>query len=120
MPWLIVLLGYLLGSFPTAYITGYLLKGKDIRRMGDGNAGARNAYHELGHKAGIGIFFLDASKGALAILIAQAVNLPQLAVLTTGAAVVIGHNWPVFIAFRGGRGESTTIGVLLALIPSRC
>jgi len=116
MSWLIVILGYLLGSIPTAYIAGRMLKGRDIRQIGDGNVGARNAFYQLGHKTGIGIFFVDATKGALAIFIAQAVSIPQLFVLTVGVAVVIGHNWPVFIGFRGGRGESTTIGVLLMLI----
>ncbi len=116
MPWLIVVFGYLLGSIPTAYIAGHLLKGVDIRRMGDGNAGAANAFRQLGAKVGIAVGVADASKGALAILIAQAAGIPQVAILTTGAATVIGHNWPVFIGFRGGRGESTTIGVLLTLI----
>ena len=116
MPWLIVFLGYLLGSIPTAYIAGHLLKGRDIRQMGDGNVGAQNAFYELGAKTGIGIFFVDAGKGALAILTAQVASLPQVAVLLTGVAIVIGHNWPVFLGFRGGRGEATTIGVLLTLI----
>ena len=116
MPWLIVILGYLLGSIPTAYIAGHLLKGRDIRQMGDGNMGAANAFRQLGAKAGIAVFFVDARKGALAILIAQAVSMPQVAILVTGVATVAGHNWPVFIGFRGGRGESTTIGVLAALI----
>jgi len=116
MPWLIVLLGYSLGSIPTAYITGRLLKGRDIRQMGDGNMGAKNAFHQLGAKVGVVVGIVDASKGALAILIAQGAGVPQVVVLLTGAAAVIGHNWPVFIGFRGGRGESTTIGVLLTLI----
>lgn len=116
MPWLIVLLGYLLGSIPTAFIAGHLLKGKDIRQMGDGNMGARNAFHQLGAKVGISIFLIDAGKGALAILVAQSTHVPLLVVLLTGAAAVAGHNWPAFIGFRGGRGESTTIGVLLTLI----
>ena len=116
MPWLIIILGYFLGAIPTAYIAGRLLKGKDIRQMGDSNMGARNAFIELGAKAGISIFFIDAGKGALAILIAQAASLPQIAILLTGAAAVIGHNWPVFIGFRGGRGVATTIGILLTLI----
>jgi glycerol-3-phosphate acyltransferase PlsY len=84
--------------------------------MGDGNIGARNAFFQLGAKTGISIFFIDAGKGSLAILIAQAANLPQVAILLTGVATVIGHNWPVFIGFRGGRGEATTIGILLTLI----
>jgi glycerol-3-phosphate acyltransferase PlsY len=78
--------------------------------------GARNAYHELGHKTGVAIFFLDVTKGALPIIIAQAVALSQTAVLITGLATVVGHNWPIFIKFRGGMGEATTIGILLALI----
>ena len=116
MPWLIIILAYLIGSIPTAYITGRLLKGRDIRQMGDGNVGARNSFHQLGPKTGISIFFIDATKGAIPILIAQATGIPQLAILTVGVAAVVGHNWPVFLGFRGGRGESTTIGVLLPLI----
>ena len=117
MPWLAILTGYLLGSIPTAYIAGRLLKGEDIRRMGDENSGAANAFRELGSKAGITVGIIDATKGFLAVLIAQASGVSQGFVLITGAAAVIGHNWPVFIGFRGGRGESTTIGVLLLLIP---
>ncbi len=116
MPWLIVLIGYFLGSIPTAYIAGHLLKGVDIRGIGDGNAGAANAFRQLGTKTGIAVGIIDAGKGALAILIAQAAGISQLAVLTTGVATVIGHNWSVFTGFRGGRGESTTIGILLTLI----
>ena len=116
MPWLIIVLGYFLGSIPTAYVAGRLLKGKDIRQMGDGNAGAQNAFRQLGARVGIVVFIIDAGKGALVVLIAQAANISQVAVLLTGAAAVIGHNWPVFLGFRGGRGESTTIGVLLTLI----
>ena len=116
MPWLIVLLGYLLGSIPTAYIAGHLLKGSDIRQMGDGNVGAANAFRQLGAKIGVAVGIIDASKGVLAILIAQATSLPQVAVLFTGAAAVMGQNRSVFNGFRGGRGESTTIGVLLSMI----
>ncbi|MFQ6122654.1 MAG: glycerol-3-phosphate acyltransferase, partial [Dehalococcoidales bacterium] len=116
MPWLIIILGYFLGSVPTAYIAGRILRGVDIRRIGDENMGAANAFHQLGPKAGVTVGLVDAGKGALAILIAQAASLPQVTILFAGAAAVIGHNWPVFIGFRGGRGESTTIGVLLTVI----
>jgi glycerol-3-phosphate acyltransferase PlsY len=116
MYWLIVLLGYLLGAIPTAYVAGRLSQGEDIWRMGDTNVGAANAFHQLGAKAGIGVFLIDAGKGALAIIIAQAASLPLVAIMLTGAAAVAGHNWSVFIGFRGGRGVSTTIGVLLAII----
>ncbi len=116
MPWLIIILSYLIGSIPTAYISGHILRGIDIRQIGDGNAGAANAFRQLGAKVGITIGIIDATKGALAIIIAQATDLPLPAVLGAGAAAVIGHNWPAFLGFRGGRGESTAIGVLLSLI----
>ncbi len=116
MPWLIVVLGYFLGSIPTAYIAGRVLKGIDIRRVGDANVGAANAFHQLGGKVGVAVGIIDAGKGGLAVLIAQAAHIPQEAVLLTGAAAVIGHNWPIFLGFKGGRGESTTIGVLLTLV----
>ncbi|MDD5288099.1 MAG: glycerol-3-phosphate acyltransferase [Dehalococcoidales bacterium] len=114
---LLVLLGYIIGACPTAYAIGYRMKGKDIRRLGDGNMGARNAYHELGHKIGILIFFIDTAKGYLAIFIAQFFGASQVVLMATGVAAVAGHNWPVFLGFRGGRGEAATIGILLALIP---
>ncbi|UCB44218.1 MAG: glycerol-3-phosphate acyltransferase [Dehalococcoidales bacterium] len=116
MAWLVVLLGYLVGSIPTAYIAGRLLGAGDIRCLGDGNVGARNAYHQLGSKVGIVIFFIDITKGVLPVLLVRAVGLPDVVFLVTGMATVIGHNWPVFLGLRGGRGESTTIGVLLALV----
>ena len=116
MPWLIVVLGYFLGAIPTAYIAGRLSRGRDIRQIGDGNVGAANAFRQLGAKIGTAVFLIDAGKGVLAILIAQAVGLPQAAVLLTGVVAVAGHNWSVFIGFKGGRGESTAIGVLLTLI----
>jgi glycerol-3-phosphate acyltransferase PlsY len=116
MPWLIIILGYLLGSIPTAYIAGRLRKGVDIRQVGDRNMGAANAFRELGPGTGVAVGLLDAGKGALAIFIAQSAGIPQVAILFAGAASVIGHNWPVFLGFRGGRGESTSIGVLVAVV----
>jgi glycerol-3-phosphate acyltransferase PlsY len=65
---------------------------------------------------GFMVGIVDAAKGALAVLIALAVDAPQAVVLLAGAAAVFGHNWPIFLGFRGGRGESTTIGVLLAVL----
>ncbi len=115
-PWLVILIGYLLGSIPTAYLTGRILKGRDIRQIGDENSGAANAYRELGPRAGILVGIIDAAKGAGVILIAQAADMSHMVVLFTGLAAVIGHNWPVFLGFRGGRGVSTTIGILLVLV----
>jgi len=116
MTWLIVILGYLLGSIPTGYIAGRVFKKVDIRKVGDGNMGAQNAFHQLGAKVGVVVGIFDAGKGVLAILIAQTANISQVAILLAGAATVVGHNWPIFLGFRGGRGESTTIGVLLTIV----
>ena len=113
----IIIFGYLLGSIPTAYIAGRLIKGADIRLMGDGNMGAQNAFRQLGAATGYSVFFMDAIKGALAILLAYVAGVSQTTVLLVGTAVVIGHNWPVFLGFRGGRGESATIGVFSILMP---
>jgi glycerol-3-phosphate acyltransferase PlsY len=116
MAWLIIIIGYVFGSLPTAYLAGRFLKGRDIRKIGDENAGAANAYRELGPTTGILVGVIDAAKGAAVVLIAQAANMSQAVVLFAGAAAVVGHNWPVFLAFRGGRGVSTTIGILLVLV----
>jgi acyl phosphate:glycerol-3-phosphate acyltransferase len=116
MPWLLVIFSYLLGSIPTSYIAGRLVARRDIRHMGDENAGAANTYRELGRTAGISVFLIDAAKGSAVILIAQAVNMPLAIVLTAGLAAVAGHNWPVFLGFRGGRGVSTTLGILMVLV----
>ena len=117
MIWVVIIFGYLLGSIPTAYIAGRLLTGQDIREMGDGNMGAANVFRELGSKAGITVGLIDAMKGVLAILVAQGTGVSQPGVFMAGTASILGHNWPVFLEFRGGRGESTTIGILFTLIP---
>lgn len=116
MAWIVFALAYLLGSIPTAYIAGRLTRGVDIRQVGDRNMGAQNAFRELGAGIGVLVGVIDAAKGAIVVLIAQGIGLPQLSVFISGAAVVIGHNWPLFLGFRGGRGEATTIGILYALV----
>jgi glycerol-3-phosphate acyltransferase PlsY len=116
MAWLIVVISYLLGAIPTAYIASRLLKGKDIRHMGDTNMGAANAYRQLGVGVGIAVGVIDVAKGSLAVLIASAAGLSQWMILLSGLVAVAGHNWPVFLGFRGGRGVSTAIGVLLVAV----
>ena len=116
MPWLMPIFGYLLGSIPTAYLACRATCGKDIRELGDGNMGAQNVFREVAPAVGILVGFIDAGKGALAVLLAQAVGLPQSVVFVTGGAAVIGHNWPFLLGFRGGRGEATAIGILLVLV----
>jgi acyl phosphate:glycerol-3-phosphate acyltransferase len=114
---LAVAAGYLLGSFPSAYIAGRMVKGKDIRRIGGGNMGTLNVLREIGFLPGLMVFLADVAKGTLAVLVAGWLGVSQLAVFMTGAAAVAGHNWPVWLDFRGGRGGATTYGVLLGLAP---
>jgi glycerol-3-phosphate acyltransferase PlsY len=90
--------------------------GKDIRLLGDGNMGAQNAFHMLGPRAGIFVGIVDFLKGVGAVSLTKALGANVPVILLCGTLAVIGHNWPVFSQFRGGRGEATTIGVLLMLV----
>lgn len=116
IPYLYILLGYLIGSIPNAYIIGKLIKGVDIRKLGDGNIGAANAYREIGPRWGIVVLLADMLKGAIAVLISYLSGSLNIALLT-GLAVVVGHNWSIFMKFKGGRGQSTLVGVFTALLP---
>lgn len=114
---LAIVIAYLLGSIPSAYIAGRLVKGVDIRKVGGGNMGAVNTMREIGAVAGFSVLFADMAKGAIAILIAQWLGLHLIWVFIVGLAAVVGHNWSVWLKFRGGQGLATTLGVLLALVP---
>ncbi len=114
---LAVLIAYLLGAIPFAYIAGRLKKGMDIRKAGGGNVGATNTLREVGTGAGLLVLAADISKGTLAILIAQWLGVSLIIVFIAGLAAVVGHNWSVFIRFGGGKGGATVIGVFLALVP---
>ena len=114
---LAIIIAYLLGSIPSAYIAARLVKGVDIQRLGGGNVGAVNTMREIGTVAGFSVLFADMAKGAIAILIAQWLGLPLIWVFIVGLAVVVGHNWSVWLKFKGGQGLATTLGVLLVLVP---
>ena len=111
-----VILGYILGSISFSFLMGKLLKGIDIRHHGSGNAGATNTLRILGIGPAILVLLLDAAKGSLAVWIGRWIvpELDLIAVLA-GLSAVIGHNWPVFFGFRGGKGIATTIGVMASL-----
>ena len=113
MAGMILIICYLLGSIPTAYIAGRWFSGKDIRQMGDLNSGAANVYREVGARVGIVVGIVDAAKGALVIVISRMAGFSEIMVLISGLAAMAGHNWPLFLRFRGGRGVSTSIGILL-------
>jgi len=112
-----IIIGYLSGSIPTAYIVARLRKGIDIRNIGSGNMGGANVMREIGTHEGVFVGLIDVAKGAGAILIAQALNVSELWVFGTGFAALVGHNFPVFAGFRGGRGSATIIGIFLVLAP---
>lgn len=112
-----IVIGYLLGSIPFAYIAGSLKKGIDIRQVGTGNMGAANVMRQVGTVIGYTVFIADITKGLLTVFIAQWLGLSLVWILVAGFAAVAGHNWPVFLGFRGGRGGATSIGVFLALVP---
>ena len=115
-----IIIGYLLGSIPSAYIAARLIKGKDIRWMGGGNVGARNTFIEVGKGAGIAVGIFDVGKGAAAVAIAHLLAAPLYEpypfVLLAGLAVVVGHIWSIYLKFSGGNGLATTIGVLAILM----
>jgi glycerol-3-phosphate acyltransferase PlsY len=112
-----IIIGYLIGSIPTAYIVARKRKGIDIRDVGSRNMGAANVMREIGLHEGIFVVLIDVAKGAGAILIAQALNVSEPWVFGAGFAALVGHNFPVFAGFRGGRGTATVIGIFLVLAP---
>ncbi|MBU0547708.1 MAG: glycerol-3-phosphate 1-O-acyltransferase PlsY [Candidatus Omnitrophica bacterium] len=124
MLWITVALvtSYFLGSIPTAYIFGRILKGVDIRKVGSGNIGATNAMRALGKGPGITVLLLDILKGFIVVsflgdyfadrtILWQVQNLR----IIMGLCCICGHNWTIFLKFKGGKGIATTFGVLLGL-----
>ncbi len=113
-----VCIGYLCGSIPFSYLIVRYLKGTDIRTFGDGNVGATNVRRIAGRKAGALAFFCDVAKGVFPVLFGEWVlGLPPYGMALSGLAAIIGHNWPLFLNFKGGKGVSTTMGVLGSLAP---
>jgi len=113
---LVIFIAYLLGSIPSAYIVARLMKGVDIREAGDGRLGAAATYRRVGLTGGIIVGLIDLSKGAAAVSLAQGLGLPLLVVLLAGLAVVVGHNWSIFLHFEGGKGALAIAGVLASLM----
>ncbi|MDD2866177.1 MAG: glycerol-3-phosphate 1-O-acyltransferase PlsY [Candidatus Omnitrophota bacterium] len=116
-----LLISYLLGAIPTAYLFGRLFKGIDLRQHGSGNLGATNAFRVLGKGAGTLVLIIDILKGTAAVLLSRYVffdsqaniSLPFYLCLAAVCAVA-GHNWTVFLGFKGGKGVATSLGVLIA------
>lgn len=111
-----VALSYLIGSIPTAYIFGKLMKGIDIRAHGSGNVGATNAFRVLGKRVGSAVLVLDIIKGIVPVVVVAGILAPYaLGHIAAAVAAVCGHNWTCFLNFKGGKGIATTLGVLIGL-----
>ena len=112
---LALIVGYLLGSLPFGYWAGRL-KGVDLRTVGSGNTGGTNAVRVLGPKVGVPVIVLDIAKGAVAAWIGGEIGGADAAVLASVAAV-LGHAFPFWLRFRGGKAVATGAGTMLALVP---
>ena len=112
-----ILISYLIGSIPSAYLYGKFLKGIDIRQHGSGNVGATNVFRVLGKWPGIIVLVLDILKGVVAVvLVFDALGLTGVFErIVLAVAVVSGHNWTIFLKFKGGKGIATSLGVLIGL-----
>ena len=108
---------YLLGSIPSAYIAGRLRKGIDIREVGSRNMGAMNVFYKVGIVPGLLVLAVDIGKGAAAVALAHWLGVPLIVEFLAGATAVIGHSFPVWLNFRGGRGGAPLIGALIFLMP---
>ncbi|MEI6352229.1 MAG: glycerol-3-phosphate 1-O-acyltransferase PlsY [Verrucomicrobiota bacterium] len=123
-----VLIGYLLGSIPFGFLVGKA-RGIDIRKHGSGNIGATNVVRTLGKNWGVFVFILDVLKGAAAVQLAQRLDInlaapgvfhPSVNVIgiVAGLACILGHNYPAWLGFKGGKGVATSAGVLVGLMPA--
>lgn len=117
MPLLAVSIGYLAGSIPFAFLVGRLVRGVDIRAFGSGNVGAANVLRTAGTWTAICVMLLDAAKGAGAVLFVERLSSGDAAPAAAGVAAVVGHIYPCWLRFRGGKGVATAAGVFGALTP---
>ena len=106
-----IALAYMLGSFPTAYLVGRRLAGTDIRGLGTRNPGALNSFRQLGKAAGVVVLVVDTGKGALAIFIGQRLGAPDVTLYVSAVVAIVGHNFPPFLGWRGGKGGATVLGI---------
>jgi len=118
-----IVIGYLLGSIPSAYLAGRLRKGIDIREVGSKNMGAMNVFYQVGPMDAVLVTLADLGKGVGAILLVRwLVGIPLISPFDFGTgliatAAIIGHIFPIFLKFRGGKGAATAIGILIFLMP---
>ena len=114
---IVILLGYIFGCLQWSYILGKIIKKKDIRSLGVGNAGASNAVTVFGWKMGVAVGILDISKAIISIIIIRYIlkSSDMFSLYLNGTSVILGHNYPFFMGFKGGKGTASTVGMLLAI-----
>lgn len=119
---LIVVVGYLIGSINLSIVLTKKVKGIDIRKEGSGNAGTTNTLRVLGKKYAAIVLLFDILKGVIVILIAMLISPlvadANLLISLGGLAVILGHNFPLYYNFKGGKGVATTLGIILIVTPS--
>jgi glycerol-3-phosphate acyltransferase PlsY len=113
-----LILAYLVWAIPFAYLFTRWATGQDIRTLGNRNAGAANVFCAASHSAGAVVSVLDVAKGAAGVGLMYAFGLRGWWGVAGGAAAMLGHNFPVFLGFRGGRGMGASVGALLVLMPA--
>ena len=114
---LLIAAAYLLGSIPTAYLAGRWLKGIDIRRYGSGTVSGGTVYEQVAHWAVIPVGLFDVAKAALPAWLGLRLGLGLPVAAAAGMAAAVGHNWPIFLRFVGGRGLGCFLGILLVVLP---
>ena len=114
---LLIIGAYLVGSVPLAYLVVKWSRGIDIRQYGSGNVGASNVVAVASKRLAIPVIIFDLGKGAAMVWVAQLLGLGIAQQVTVGLAAIVGHNWPLFLRFNGGRGALTLLGVALILAP---
>lgn len=114
---IIPIVAYLLGSIPSGYLIVRRTSGADIRETGSGGTGATNVSRRAGKAAGVLTLLLDAAKGCVAMVIARAVSGDDWVIATAAIAALVGHIFPVWLGFRGGKGVATGVGIFLVLAP---
>ncbi|MFO7952401.1 MAG: glycerol-3-phosphate 1-O-acyltransferase PlsY [Bacillota bacterium] len=115
MTYLVLIIAYLLGSIPFGYIITMLFQKTDIRKYGSGNIGATNVLRVYGWRLALPAFILDLLKGLVAVVLARAVSDLPAVYLGAGFLAMVGHSFPVYLKFKGGKAMATSIGVLMAL-----
>jgi len=112
---LMLVFGYLLGSMPTGYLAGKWIAGIDLRLKGSGSTGATNVLRHVGKWPALIVFLLDVIKGAIPVLVARSFGLNDYWQVVAGLAALIGHIWPVWLGWKGGKAVATGLGMLLGL-----